>query len=66
MALLNPKSSHSIIVGISPCDGLSANESNNSVFCKKSVTRSNETLAEKQGIRERAVRSRRSYPELER
>ena len=50
VALLNPKSPHSIVVGlgISPCDGLSVKKSNNSVFCKKSVIRSNETLAERE------------------
>ena len=65
MALLNPKSSHSIVVEISPCDDLSVNESNNSVFCKNSVTRSNETLAERQGMRERAMRLGREYLESE-
>ena len=55
MALLNPMSSHSTVVGISLCDGFSVNESNNSVFCKNSVTRSNETLAERQGMSERAM-----------
>ena len=54
MALLKPMSSHSIVDGGSTCDGFSVNESNNSVFCKNSVTRSNETLAERQGMRERA------------
>ena len=64
MALLNPMSSHSI-VGISPRDGLSVNESNNSVFCKNSVTRSNDTLAERQGMREIAIRLSREYLESE-
>ena len=58
MAFLNPISpSDSIVVGISTVgDGLSANESNNSVFCRNSVIRSNETLAKRQDVRERAKR----------
>ena len=50
VAFLNPiSSSHSTIVGTSTtCDGLSANESNNSVSCRNLVTRSNETLPRKQ------------------
>ena len=52
VALLNPMSSHAV-VEISTCDGLSANESNNSVLCKNSVKRSNETLAERQTSHER-------------
>ena len=54
VALLNPMSSHSFVVEISTCEDLSANESNSSVFRKNSVTRSNEILAERQGMRERA------------
>ena len=47
VALLNPiSSSRSIVVGIpTSCAGVSANESNNSDFCRNSVIRSNETLA---------------------
>ena len=66
VALLNPMSSHSIVVGISSCDGLSVNESNSSVSCKNSVTRSNETLAERQGISERALWSSEGYLESQR
>ena len=62
MAFLNPiSSSDSIVVGISTvCDGFSANESNNSVFCRNSVMRSNETLAERQDVRGRSKRLNRA------
>ena len=63
VALLNPRSSRSIVVGISPCNGLSANDSNNSVLCKNSVTRSNDTLAEMEGMSERPMWLSRTYLE---
>ena len=61
MAFLNPISSDSIVVGVSTvCNCLSAKESNDSVFCRNSVIRSNETLAERQEVRKRAKRLNRA------
>ena len=65
VASLNPiSSSRSISVGTSTIfDGLSANESSNSVLCRNSVIRSNETLPGEQKMRKRSMRLSRTYLE---